>query len=354
MKINTIIVNYFTADFLPPLMDVLQQENEISKIIIADNGDHADLVSLTANYQKAVLIQNAKNIGFAAAVNKASQSEYADYYLLINPDTLPEKGFMKALLNPAIEKDALITGPRFFWDRDKIFRLPPALGYSWTIRAGFQAAAQSRAEAALLNNNWIFRHERFWEKTEPFSETFISGGCLLVKNDEAFFRNGELFDERFFLYYEDTDLCLRAITNNKLVLVAPNAHVVHFWDRSPSVNKNAYLADSEKLFLEKYFGKSTEQHHISNQDGGSKMNIVDMGAHDTPPVFQSQTKNSQEKYYIEIGLNPLFIPFAQAIAEGECFHFPQSIMDGLKPGTYYTRQRTLANKILKIWKWSKV
>jgi GT2 family glycosyltransferase len=354
MKTNAIIVNYFTAAYLNELIEVLQNEEEICSIIIVDNGDKIDLNSFTIKYPKTTILKNARNIGFAAAVNIACKSENADYYLLINPDTLPEPGFAKALLKVALDTDALITGPRFYWDKEKTFRLPPALGYSWTIRAGFRVAAQSGAEEALLINNWIFHHERFWEKTEPFSETFLSGGCMLIKNDTGFFENGKILDERFFLYYEDTDLCLRAIANNKLLMVAPKASIVHFWDRSPSENKNAWMADSEKLFLEKYFGKQIELQQFTKQVVGLKMNIIDLGVFATPPVFQLQFDNSEEKYYIEFALIHLFIPFAQAVSSDKKFYFPKCIWDGLKPGIYYTRQRTTTNRILKIWKWKKL
>jgi len=354
MKINAIIINYFTAGYLPPVLKILQNESEISKIIIANNGDSTDLAGLTKHYQKAHVIRNKTNIGFGAAVNKACQSEYADYYLLLNPDTLPDKGFVKALLKAAIENDALITGPRFYLDRDKIFRFPPALGFSWSIRANIHAAGQSHVEEALLMNNWIFQHERFWEKSSPFSETFISGACMLIKNDEDFFRNRRIFDERFFLYYEDTDVCLRAITENKLVMVAPEAEVVHFWDKSPDHNKSTYALESEKLFSEKYYGKLPPYPKFARQENHDNSTVLDMGTRYAPPEFKLQGKNTSKKYYLEISQNHWFVQFAQAIVEGGNFVFPQKIWDGLKPGLYYTRQRTVSNKILKIWKWRKL
>jgi GT2 family glycosyltransferase len=354
MKINAIIVNYFTADFLPPLLEILQSEGDISKIVISNNGDRVNLNDLTSQYPKATVIHNPENIGFAAAVNEACLNDFADYYLLLNPDTLPDQGFSKALLAVAIESDALLTGPRFFWDKEKTFRLPPAPGFSWSVGAGLRLAVQSSAEAVLTANNWVFRHERFWEKTDPFSETFLSGACVLIKNDNDFFKSGKILDERFFLYFEDTDLCLQALLANKPVMVTPDAEVVHYWDKSPGDKKSIFMEESEKLFLEKYYGKSATYPEFLITENKDRIPVFELGELVNAPEFQIDEKHDSESFYFEFGINRIFTPFAQAIVHSGTFVFPQNIWEGLKPGVYFFRQRTFANQVLAIWKWRKV
>ena len=215
-------------------------------------------------------------------------------------------------------------------------------------------ALQSSVEAILTANNWVFRHERFWEKTAPFSETFLSGACMLVKNDNDFFESGKILDDRFFLYYEDTDLCLRALLANKPVMVAPDAEVVHYWDKSPGDKKSIFMEESEKLFLEKHYGKSTPypEFHITKKQ--NSISVFELGEMVNGPEFQIDEKHDSGDFYFELGINPIFTPFAQAIGNGETFVFPQGILEGLKPGLYFFRQRTFSNQVLAIWKWRKV
>lgn len=354
MKITAIIVNYYTVNFLPPLLRVLQNENEINKIIIADNGDKAVLKKTVKDFTKVHLLTFEKNMGFGAAVNRAAKKYKADYYLLINPDTLPENGFLEKLISGAEKSNALIAGPRFYWDDKKTFRLPPAMGNSMWIQNGLELSQQSIADAKLFSFDWALRQERFWNATEPFSESFLSGACLLIKNNRSFFSDGKIFDERFFLYYEDTDLCMKALLQNKTVICVPEAEVVHYWDQSPSEDKGKFMDESHEKFFEKYYGSNHRNFLGFTNQKGTESQLIDLGEFSASPIFQTKITNVKEICYFEIGVNPFFVPFAQTEICSDSYEIPNSIWDNFRPGIYFSRLRTHFNKTQTTWKWKKL
>jgi GT2 family glycosyltransferase len=353
MSIAAIIVNYFTENFLSELLNILQKEDCIDQIVIADNGSLNDLREITGSFSKVKVKTMPHNPGFGAAINRVAEQYPAEYFLVINPDTLPDTGFARHLLEGAKQTNALLAGPRFYWDNEKKFKLPPALGYSWKTHFDMHLLQDGSPDAKLVGDNWICRHERFWNADEPFAEPFLSGGCLLIKNDRKFFADGKIFDERFFLYYEETDLCFRAIAQNQTIVVIPKAEVVHYWDQSPSNEKGRLMAESHSKFMLKHYGK------IPDFEVPSKIilpgaGIQDLGVITASTKFFIQYNYFAQKLSFEIGLSPHFIPFAQANLPGQFFPIPESIINHLKPGEYFSRVRNALNQTLKIWKWKKL
>ena len=355
MNTTAIIVNYHTSSFLPPLLKVLNSGPEISEIIVADNSAEAGLAEILSDFSKVRLMVFPENIGFAAAVNRAAENCDSDWFLLINPDTLPDKGFLIKLIRGAEQSDALIAGPRFFWDNDKKYKLPPSLGYSLLVQMGMETANNFKLDAKLLQFYWTLRFDRFWKETEPFYEPFLSGGCLLIKNDKTFFKDGKIFDERFFLYYEDTDLCIRAMMNNRTMVCVPDAHVVHYWNQSPSQQKGRFMQESNQLFMEKYYQKnltgldSKKHHQAQNTESYTK----DYGEIFEAPMFLVDKKHELGNLFFEIGVNPIFVPFAQTDVKTPVFEISPEVWEIMSPGLYFGRIRNSLNKTIGKWKWKK-
>ncbi len=351
MKVTAIIVNYFSSSFLPPLLEILNNDPLISEIIVADNSAEPVLSEVLRGFPKARSLPFSRNIGFAAAVNRTAKTSKSDWWLLINPDTIPGHDFVKKLLGGAEKTNALIAGPRFYWDDEKTFKLPPAIGHSWLIQAGLESANRSEMDARLVSFNWDIRFERFWNETEPFFEPFLSGACLLIRNDKFFFGDGKIFDERFFLYFEDTDLCTRAILNGQNIVCVPQAEVVHYWDQSPSEQKGQFMAESHQKFNEKHNLKTFK--NLLDFENLSGFNVDnDYGETYNSPVFRFQKLSGT--YFFELGLNHFFVPFARSEAKDQTFQFPEPVWQRLHPGQYFGRIRNSQNQTIATWKWKKL
>ncbi len=350
MNTTAIIVNYHTSTFLPPLLKVLNNEPEIKEIIVADNSAEIGLAEMLGGFSKTRLMVFPENIGFAAAVNRAARNCKSEWFLLINPDTLPDKGFLGKLICGAEQSDALIAGPRQYWDNKKTFRLPPALGSSWWMQTGIDAANNFKLDAKLLQFYWTLRFDRFWKETKPFYEPFLSGGCLLVKNDKTYFKNGKIFDERFFLYYEDTDLCVSAMTNDCTMVCVPDAQVVHYWNQSPSQQKGRFMQESHNKFWQKHYQRTSYTNIVGN---GFEEFFIDFGTVNQSPKFEIDLQQSFTNHVFEMALNPTFIPYAQTDLKNSTFEIPLEIWQLMPSAQYFGRIRNSLNKIIVQWKWKK-
>lgn len=178
------------------------------------------------NEKNSRIIRNKNNLGFAGAVNqgiKLGQKNFSpDYFFLLNADTILKKNSLLNLLITAEEKGFSLTSPlikdfceKIWFDGGKI---------SW------------------------WRLKTLHQKN---SLDYLSGCALLIHNE--IFPIIGFFDERFFLYYEDTDFSLRAKKAGLKIGLAKNSEVWHKESSSSNYQqKNYYLVKSGLLFFQKH------------------------------------------------------------------------------------------------------
>lgn len=350
--VTAILVNYYTRAFLPAPLTVLEQETAIREVLLVDNSQESNWEDFLNPYTKVRLIEPCENLGFGRAVNLAVRQAQADYFLILNPDTIPSSGFVEKLLEASEEEGAFLAGPRFFWDEQRTLRLPPAMGYSLTTKAANHAGSLFETDWKLAELDWINRFDRFWSSSSPFREAFLSGACLFVKNDPSFI--GEyLFDPRFFLYYEETDLCLRALRAGKKTIVVPQAEVIHFWNQSPSNQKDSYMEASEKLFMDKHYGGASAIKIPPFPGNSPSVAIRHLGIQSSNIEFRAPKSGISQKYLFEIGVSPLFNIFFQACVVDATYQLPDQVWDRLAPGTYFSRIRAIDGFYEHVWQWTK-
>ena len=185
------------------------------KIIVVDNNSiQEEVEKLKANYENQIQIIYSKyNLGFAGGNNvgiKSSLDQNADFILLLNNDTVVEKGFLEPLINKFNAEDqAGIVAPQINY-----FSQPKRI---WS--AGGKISKVRGSGFAISNklDNEIPQTDRYVD--------FVSGCCMLIKA-QVFKRVG-LFDEKFFLYVEDTDLCFRVKKAGYRIFVTPQSKIFH-------------------------------------------------------------------------------------------------------------------------------
>lgn len=350
MSISAIIVNYHTAELLPPLLADLKDCREISEIIVVDNsGELADSKRFSSDIR---IIINEQNKGFGAAVNQAAEVAIGEWLLIVNPDIRLEKSCVQNLLDVARRCNSPIVGPRFYWDEDHRFRIPPATGGSLWLEFAARSAGNYRLDAELFMFYWIMRHERFWEAQEPFFEPFLSGACLLIDKAWAMRCDGKVFDERFFLYFEDTDLCVRALNDRLRPVCVPGAVAVHYYNQSPNPEKGKFclMEESSSAFMNKIYGSVSFPVFEDKEFMPEK---TDLGLITEAHGFSRKTMSEDERYYFEVGVNPLLVPFIQTQIREDMFYFPATIWNRIAPGQYFCRIRGSVSGIQKVWTWKK-
>ena len=202
-----------------------------------------------SNYKKQlIIIENKKNYGFAKGNNIGM--EYAlknlnpDYILLLNNDTVVDKDFLKILVQEG-ENDPEIglLGPKmYYYDNPNIIW---CIGgkIDWKLARGLHVG---------IDKTDIGQYD---EKT---NFDYINGSCLLIKR-KVLEKIG-LLDEKFFLYFEEADLALRASENNYKRMFVPDSKIWHKVSKSGGGIKKEiglyYITRNRWIFMKKWANKS--------------------------------------------------------------------------------------------------
>lgn len=236
-KTAIIILNYNGLPFILDCLDSLHQSsiiNHQSSIILVDNASADKSVELIKKkFPKIKIIQNRVNLGFAGGNNvaiKYALKNNFDNIMLLNPDTIVEKNFLKPLLQLISNKKIGIVSP---------------------VLKGKEGSKIIFALGAKFNPI-LGRTKHVHLKRSPLSavEQEMVSGCAMMVKREVFEKIG-LFDERFFLYFEDSDFCLRASKAGFKIYVEPKSVIIHKCSSSLgglSLKKIKYVLWSNFLF----------------------------------------------------------------------------------------------------------
>lgn len=227
-KVFVIILNYNGEKVLRNCLDSLYRDNYPNKeVVVVDNASEDDSFDkMRFIFSKFHFIKNDKNLGFAAGNNVAIKwalEKMADYIFLLNNDANLREGALRIMLEEA-EKDQKtgIFSPVIYDKRGRVW-----------FSGGKINWLKMRAE-----------HRDNLEKTE-----FITGCAMLIRK-EVFKKIG-LLDEKFFLYYEDTDFSYRAKKRGFNLKVLKNAKADHWEESRSNPQKNYYLVLSGIRFFRK-------------------------------------------------------------------------------------------------------
>jgi N-acetylglucosaminyl-diphospho-decaprenol L-rhamnosyltransferase len=220
MKFSVIIVNYASWPLTLRCIESLQQTRYGDlEIFVVDN----DSIKPPELPSWVRLIRNKENIGFARAHNRGIAASNGDPVVLINPDTLVERDFFEHLEAFVSENPkAGISGPRIV---DSEGRLQLSARREISALSGF--LGRTSLLTRFFPDSSIVKSQfpAVTDKSRPTSVDWISGACMVVRRDTL--RDVGPLDERFFMYFEDADLCRRARTAGWLVYYLPHIEIVH-------------------------------------------------------------------------------------------------------------------------------
>jgi N-acetylglucosaminyl-diphospho-decaprenol L-rhamnosyltransferase len=233
------VINYRTKTYLLDCLRTLFQSLEASPIrytlAVLDNASGDDLSDLGSLFpgQQIEMHQGTHNIGFGAGHNFLSRQGEANFLFLVNPDTqflqpqTPQK-----LLQRAIESGAQVIGPRLATGEGKTQKWDHSELEGWLARI------------ALASGNSYWR-----ERNHPTEAAWVSGAAFMI--EKAWFERLGGFDEKFFLYKEEEELCWRLRALGGQVLYDPTISVMHHC--GVVARRSEHLRQSTDYFLQKHF-----------------------------------------------------------------------------------------------------
>ncbi len=227
VEVSVIIVNYCTPAFTEQAIRSVKETAQgiRTEIIVVDNASEDDsLERIRHNWDgEIVLHANSSNAGFAQANNIAMRMANGKYYLLLNSDAeLMEKALAQMLAYMENHSEVGILGCTILSDNGEqqasCWR-PPSLSWLFLRALGLYR---------VLPDGWFgsTHLETYGKPTAACSVAVVSGCVMLVRRSAA--QEVGLFDERFFMYSEDTEWCTRMQKKGYQIHFIAEAKVKHF------------------------------------------------------------------------------------------------------------------------------
>jgi len=228
-SVSVIIVSYKVCARLRRCLQSLESATEI---VVVDNASADGSAAMVRElFPDVTLVANSENLGFGAAVNQGLQRCSGDMILLLNPDARLQCSL--AMLSERLARLPLAAGIGFRQvDESGFFQLsfgPPPWLFAELVRNLVQRRLDRR-------NAWVAaRLDRIF--CRPMRVPWVSASCLLLRSRPL--RDIGGFDERFFLYFEDIDLCLRLRQLGGEIWYDPTLTIVHDRGASAAVQRPA-------------------------------------------------------------------------------------------------------------------
>lgn len=243
------IVNWNTQEELREcLAGIFSQDNSISsEVIVVDNGsaDGSAEMIRTEFADRVVLIANPDNRGFGAAHNEAIKQSAGRYVLLMNPDShvVSQDALKRMVEYMDANEDIGILGPRIVNPDGTLQfsarRFPPMF-------AGvFRHTILGRL---FPKNRFVRGYLMSDESHDRIMDVDWVSGCAMLARKETLDEIG-VFDERFFMYCEDVDLCKRAHQSGWRVVYYPEVEVSHRIGAASDKNPIAMIKQHHRSYL---------------------------------------------------------------------------------------------------------
>jgi GT2 family glycosyltransferase len=215
-ELSVVIVNRNGGERLEECLASLEKARagkEWEILVVDNDSEDGSPEEAAGRFPQAMLVRNRENTGFARANNQGWRLSSGRFVLFLNPDTVVLPGALDLLLDE-LGRDAGIgaIGPGLICGRN-------AYQVSFGGEVNFW---RELIQKSMLNAWWRRRLHGYKSKR---SAAWVSGACLMTSR-EALDKTGG-FDEKFFLYFEDIDLCYRIREQGLRVVFLPQARVFH-------------------------------------------------------------------------------------------------------------------------------
>lgn len=330
MKVAVVLVHYHTADLAVAAFTALDRDLRESGLeaewVLVDNGsrpeDREKLGSLPVR-----VVEPESNLGYAGGANLGVRETGAGIVMLMNPDVLVLPGCTAALV-AALEAGSATAGPRFFWDHERRFLLPPTERRTRRDELLRTLGERSELGARLARRRWRRHARRSWTAREPQVSYELSGALLAFRRSAWEELGG--FDEAYRLYFEETDWLERSRRRGLESRFLPGAEAIHLHAQSTLSEPNAgrWFAESSERFRRRFYGAAF----------AAVLGLLGRiwPASEARPLSRSRPGRAA---WLEVSASRLGFPAAARRLDTpeDAATLPEDVLGRLGPGTYFLR-----------------
>ena len=255
VDLTVVIVNYNVKEFLGTCLASVQKASEglTTELFVVDNNSTDGSISfLKERFPDVNYIINEENVGFGKANNQAIRQAKGKYTLLLNPDTIVQEDTFKVLINYMNENSSCGACGCKILNPDGSFAPESRRSVPTVSTALYKAVGLT----ALFPKSKIFgAYYQGWKDEDEGGEVPVLSGSFMFFRTSCL-KDLEGFDERFFMYGEDIDLCYRANKAGWSIHYVPETSILHYKGESTKKNEIAYnrvFNDAIYKFFEKHF-----------------------------------------------------------------------------------------------------
>lgn len=238
--VSIVIVSYNTRELTLACLESVYRETKRTsfEIVLLDNDSKdGSAAAIETRFPEIRSIRMNANLGFAKGCNVAAQVSTGRYVLLLNPDTVVLDGAIDRLVAFATSApEARIWGGRTVFGDGTLN--PTSCWHRMTV---WNLFCRLTGLASLFPDNPILNTEAYggWQRDTVRDVDIVTGCFLLIERKDWQLLGG--FDERFFMYGEEADLCLRARRLGFRPQFTPDATIIHYDGASETVRTSKML-----------------------------------------------------------------------------------------------------------------
>lgn len=236
MIFSVIIVNYNTIELIGRCLDSIFAYSNVNEleVVVVDNGstDGSQAFLESEFASKIKLIKNSLNGGFGVANNQGAREANGDFLFFLNSDTL--------------FKLDVLAGLKKIFINDKVGVVAPILILPDGKKQPYSSGRMPNLKSVLFKKGAL-------DVVDKDEIEWVSGAALAVRKN--IFKEIGGFDEKFFMYFEDVDLCKRIISLGYKVSLACEVEVIHYGGASFNdygKKKKIYYRSQDYFYIKHY------------------------------------------------------------------------------------------------------
>ena len=226
--ISVLTVNYRSADQLFGLSKSLRlHAGGLPVELVITNNSPAESLAGVGGPPLTVIHRDARNVGFAAGINVAYQASHGEVLMITNPDVRVTAGALcKAVDYLSAHPEVGVVLPLLLYPSGEV-QLSVRRFYTWPVAL----YARCPLRAIGLRPGFFRRYLcEDLDRSRPTPVDWGLGGAMFLRRRDC--DRAGVFDERFFMYFEDVDLCYRMWRRGRPVMYCPHIECIHEHRRS--------------------------------------------------------------------------------------------------------------------------
>ncbi len=370
-RLAALVVNYNTGAFAEGCVRSIERSWAAAgrapadlEIVVLDNASPLDQSAALARIEAlgATVVRNPTNDGYARGMNLAFEHTSGgprDVVAILNPDLFfPPDALERLLGYVATHDDVGAVDPRAFMDPAFEVCLPRNVLPTPAEWVRVLLARLSPSYCRAYGRRRLGENLEWWLGEAPIETTMLSGCCVFLRR-EVVARMPSLMNERYPLYFEDTDLFRTVESLGYRVVHLSDARLLHYWSRSVGASwdresdaMKRYRV-SQSFYFRKFYGRagSAWVRALDALSLALPKRLLDRPAHRCEPlgVFADPVTIPMPRpgrYVLELTVSPTFLLTAGILVEGDAWRCPAATWEWFFAGRYWFRAYDLETREL--------